>query len=58
MCTQGGAQSTAYPTGKSYVIDGLLGSRTHAMASVISPVKRYADTHKTVCKGFFLCTLS
>jgi hypothetical protein len=37
MCTLGGAQSTAYPRGKSYVIGRLLGSRTHATASADDP---------------------
>jgi hypothetical protein len=37
MCTLGGPQSTAYPTGKSNAIGRLLGSRTHAMASADDP---------------------
>ncbi len=37
MCTLGGAQSTAYPTGKSYAIGRFLGLRTHVTASADDP---------------------
>jgi hypothetical protein len=37
MCTLGGAQSTAYPTGKSNPIGRVLGLRAHAMASADDP---------------------
>jgi hypothetical protein len=37
MCTLGGAQSSLYPTGKSYAIGRFLGSRTHVMASADDP---------------------
>ncbi len=37
MCTLGGAQSTAYPTGVSNAIGRLLGSRTHGAASADDP---------------------
>jgi hypothetical protein len=53
MCTLGGAQSTAYPTGKSYPIGRLLGS--HAQwafrnATVHLEVKdgRTAAAHETI----------
>jgi hypothetical protein len=54
MCTLGGAQSTAYPTGKSYVIGRLLGLRTHAMASADDPCTmayRNATVHLEVKDG-------
>ncbi len=35
--TMGGAQSTAYPMGKSYAIGRLLGLKTHAMAPADDP---------------------
>jgi hypothetical protein len=37
MCTLSGAQSTAYPTGKSYTVTRLLGLRTHAMVPAGDP---------------------
>ncbi len=37
MCTLGGAQSTAYPTGNSNWIGRFLHSRTHATASTDDP---------------------
>ncbi len=54
MCTLGGAQSTAYPTGKSYAIGRLLGSRTHVRPLQMTHAQwayRKATVHLEVKEG-------